>query len=229
MLTRHGVSKKNSNSMKFVLAIFLVLATTLSAYSQNPAIEVTTSSESLSLSELMVELDSLKSDPAFQKGMNELATGLLSSVGLAPDQILHQPLPDFSLTDLQGNTLTNEQLYGKVTFLLIWDVENRPSAETIRQLNQIRKAYRHQEVRFLALAAVPTNVLQRTLKNTTLDFQHLPAAYHLISELGYLPQSILVDRNGIVRYTTAGTANLLDPYTTDFPQLRELLNELLVE
>ena len=216
--------------MKFVLALALVCAANFSSFSQNLSTAPSNSTDATLFTDLLGMTDSLLSDPAFQSDLNELAEGLLSLTGMSPQSILHTPLPDFSLTDLKGNTITNEDLFGKIVFLHIWHPDYLSSPELHAQLNELRKAYRHQEVLFLSLTSVQAEYLENYLKKQPLSFQHIPGAYSLIDQISFTPQNMLVDREGIIRYTTTSFTDLmLEKTSIDLPAVREQIDALLVE
>ena len=207
------------------IMLTLVLASSLYVYGQNPQPEPRTLQ-----SDLLAFVDSLQSDPSFQEEMSQLGEGLLAATGLSPQSILNQPLPAFSLVDLEGQTLTNQDLIGKVVFLHIWDPDYQPTPELTTQLNQLQKFYRNQEVLFLSLTMVQAENLEQYLKRSPLHFRHLPAAYSLILQISMIPQNLLVDRDGIIRYTTTSFSDLmLGKDTLDLPALREQIDQLLVE
>jgi peroxiredoxin len=211
--------------MKFVLALALICAIPSFSFSQAP-----TNSGNPHVDDLLAMVDSLRSDPAFQADLNDLAEGLLSLTGMSPQSILHTPLPDFSLTDLKGNTITNEDLFGKIVFLHIWHPDYVASPELNAQLNELRKAYRHQEVLFLSLTSVQAEYLEYYLKKQPLNFQHIPGAFSLINQISLTPQNMLVDREGIIRYTTTSFTDLmLEKTSIDHPAVREQIDALLVE
>ena len=211
--------------MKFVLALALICATSFFSFSQAPA-----NSGNPYVDELLAMVDSLRSDPAFQADLNELAEGLLSLTGMSPQSILHTPLPEFSLTDLKGNTLTNEDLFGKIVFLHIWHPDYMTSPESNAQLNELRKAYRHQEVLFLSLTSIQAEYLEEYLKKQPLNFQHIPSAFPLIDQISLTPQNMLVDRDGVIRYTTTTFTDLmLEKTSLDLPAIHEQIDALLIE
>ncbi|PHN07783.1 TlpA family protein disulfide reductase [Flavilitoribacter nigricans] len=211
--------------MKFALALAFVLATSFVAYCQSPQPE-----PAKPQSDLLAFLDSLRLDPSFQQEMNQLAEGLFTAIGASPHSILHQPLPDFSLSDLEGQILTNEDLFGKVVLLHIWHPDYETAPELHTQLDQLQDFYQDQDVLFLSLTTVQPEYLTPYLQRFPLHFRHFPAAYSLICQISMIPQNILVDRNGIIRYTTASFSDLMfGKDTLDLPALREQIDDLLVE
>ncbi|WP_170110750.1 TlpA family protein disulfide reductase [Flavilitoribacter nigricans] len=213
--------------MKFVLALAFVLTTFVPAFSQTPT---TKTSGAISLRELVADLDSLRSDPAFQSKMVQLAKVMIATFELSPQAVINDPLPDFALTDLEGYTLTNKDLLGKVVLLHLWDPNFPVKPEVINQLNELQETYRDEDVVFLSLTAIPSEYLADHGIKVPLDFRHLPAAYSLIRQISVIPQNILVDRRGIIRYHTGSLKDLFVEQTTlDVPTIRRQLNSLLIE
>ena len=216
--------------MKFVLALALVLTTSFFGFSQDPVTNPNSSTEGSVFSDLLVMADSLQSDPDFQAGLTELGEGLLSMVGLAPESILHTSLPDFVLTDLNGNTITNDDLYGKLVFLHIWHPDYPVAPQAITQLHQLQQAYRYKDVVFLSLTIAPSEYLKHYRDKYPTNFQQLTNAGDLILQLSFTPQNILVDRHGTIRYITTSFSDLMTQKTTlNLPAIREQLDALLIE
>ena len=111
--------------------------------------------------------------------------------------------PDFSFTDLEGNTYSKEDLKGKTLIVKTWFIACKPCIEEMPQLNQLVEKYKDREdLVFLSLSTDSEEELKNFL--TRMDFKYLiiPETDQFIKEkLGFsvFPTHIIVDKNGIMK------------------------------
>jgi peroxiredoxin len=111
--------------------------------------------------------------------------------------------PDFSLTDLEGNTWTNEGLKGKTLVVKTWFIRCKPCIEEMPQLNQLVEEYRDREdVVFLSLSLDTEEELQKFLSEKEFNYAVVPQQKAFIEDtLGFsiYPTHILVEPSGKIR------------------------------
>ena len=92
----------------------------------------------------------------FARGMILLMAGLLASCGPKveppPRSMTPTPAPSFSLTDLQGNTLSSDSLHGKIIVLNFCASWSPSSAREVRQLAALQDKYRDKGVQVVGIA-----------------------------------------------------------------------------
>lgn len=103
-------------------------------------------------------------------------------------------LPEFSLTDLEGNFINSETLKGKPTVLNFWFTNCAPCIKEIPTLNEIKKEYNN-TVNFIAITYEKSNEIKSFLKLREFDFQHLVNSEKYLEQFGVFgyPKSIILD------------------------------------
>jgi len=116
---------------------------------------------------------------------------------------IDQPAPDFTLTDMQGQQVSLAQFQGKVVLLNFWATWCPPCREEMPSMEQLHKKYQDKGLVILALnveenglAAVGSYLTRNPhsfpiLLDPNADVQNLYQVFRL-------PESFLIDRNGIV-------------------------------
>lgn len=218
--------------MKFKLLIVLAitLSFTSTGFSQTTDDEPASSITTLQSSSLLRWLDSLSHDPGFQEKVKGFAENVFFLAGPTPASIIDTPLPDFSLEDLDGNLISKDHLLGKAVFLHIWHPDAVENPGEIDQLNQLAKAYQGKGITFLSLTPLQPEYLKYFLQRHPLHFRHVPNAFSLINQITVLPQNILVDYNGIIRYiTTDPIKDMFEPKPIDWSAVRLQIDSLLTK
>jgi len=138
-----------------------------------------------------------------------------------------QPAPEFSAPDLDGDTVSLASLRDDIVLLNLWATWCPPCRIEMPHLQAL-----HEELGDRGLRVVGVSVdsegsfgtVVRFLDDLGIDFLILrdPAERvpHLYRTIG-LPLTVLIDREGIVRWRHSG------PLTADDPRLRAALDELL--
>jgi len=216
--------------MKFKLVMTLLFASSLFGFSQTNPQQIKSQPSDTTNSNLLEMLESLKNDPAFQQRMSSIAEGFFSGMVPTPGSILHTSLPKFSLKTLKKKRITSEDLLGKVTFIHIWDLECEDCPQEIPDLNKLKSNLQGQDIIFLSLPIAETKALKQYLKQHPFDFEHIPEAFSLIEKISFIPQNILVDKHGIIRYVINNPFdNMLEVKPTDWHLVQEQIQSLLIE
>lgn len=216
--------------MKFKLVLAFLFAFSIFGFSQTPPSIPKPQPQDTALADLLSIQESLKKDTALQQGISNYTESLYSGIIPTAASILNTPLPSFSLKTLKGKKITSADLRGKVTFFYTWDPECEDCPAEIPDLNRLQNAFQGQDVIFLSLPIAQTEVLKHYLKQHPFNFQHILNPLSLIQQISLVPQNILVDRHGIIRYIINNPYdNLFDAKPINFQLLQEQIQSLLIE
>ena len=117
------------------------------------------------------------------------------------------PLPEFSVTDLDGNVITANDLRGKIVHINFWSVTCAPCIEEFPELNELKALYGEDDVIFLAIAPESESKVKKVLSKHPLDYIVVAEASQLFKTLGIngYPVNFFVDREGIIREVMNGS------------------------
>ncbi|RIJ49346.1 TlpA family protein disulfide reductase [Maribellus luteus] len=112
------------------------------------------------------------------------------------------PLPEFNLTDLNGNIYTNESTKGKTIVLKTWFINCEACVAEFPELNEFVEKNKHRnDLIFLSLARDTKDELKNFLKKTDFEYQVVPNQKEFIEtklNLQLYPTHLIVDKNGII-------------------------------
>jgi thiol-disulfide isomerase/thioredoxin len=145
----------------------------------------------------------------------------------APSDLIAQPASDFALRSLgQENIRLSEQL-GEVVILNFWATWCGPCRQEMPLLDAIYSKYRRAGLVLLSINIDEEKEEAAEMAKTLgVSYPVLMDARNEVAkayELGTLPLTVLVDREGKVRYVSEGFKPGYEKRYTD--KLRELLNE----
>ncbi|HEX6270687.1 MAG TPA: redoxin domain-containing protein [Anaerolineales bacterium] len=120
---------------------------------------------------------------------------------------LNQPVPDFELPDLQGNTHRLGDYRGQVVIVNFWSAECPHSERTDHYLTALLQIW-NGEVAMLSIAANRNESVQmlevaarmRRLPTVLIDAEHVVADLY---EAQTTPHVFVIDREGLLRYRGA--------------------------
>ncbi len=146
-----------------------------------------------------------------------------------PDTFSNKPLPAFSLTDINGNKISSDDLSGKIVHINFWSAANLPSIAEFPQLNKLKSKYENQNVLFIAIAPENKTIITQLLDKQPFHYLIIPDAGNFIKSLNIVnyPKNLIVDKNGIVRKVTEGVP--IHPVSEDilvFEQYDQIIREL---
>lgn len=123
-----------------------------------------------------------------------------------------EPLPNISLTLMDGSTVNTDDLKGKIIMLNFWSTTCGPCIKELPELNKLYKDYQ-QQVIFLAPLPESKAVTETFLQKYDFDFGIAPSSKEVFKKLeidGY-PKNAFVDRHGIIRQIREGTPSRKNP------------------
>ncbi len=121
--------------------------------------------------------------------------------------------PDFTLTSLDGKTITLSQLRGKVVLLDFWATWCAPCRLAIPHLNDLYKAYRERGLEIIGLSldkGSPERVRKFAL-NMSIQYAIIMADDDLVKKYGIspIPTTYLIDRDGYIANKWVGFSRTL--------------------
>lgn len=144
----------------------------------------------------LVKLDSGANESIGSTIKNESLTNLkhLKMEGLS--------LPEFYLTDLNGNIYTNENTKRKILVLKTWFINCKACVAEFPELNDlVEKNKQRNDITFLSLALDSKAELENFLQLKDFEYQVVPNQKEFIDKklnLQLYPTHIIVDKNGII-------------------------------
>jgi peroxiredoxin len=137
-----------------------------------------------------------------------LCTSLISAAGAAP-LVIGEPAPDFALPNLQGKNLRLSEYRSDVVVLNFWAAWCNRCSDSINGLNSIYQAHQVDGLQVLAVGVDFSN------PKTAAFVGDLQAAFPLLADdsqntvskaydLGTLPLTLVIDREGNVRFVHEG-------------------------
>lgn len=120
-------------------------------------------------------------------------------------EIQEAAAPDFSIADLQGNTLTLSGYEGKVLFINFWATWCPPCRKEIPDFIEAYKELKAEGLEILGVSVDQTTAgaLLEWVRKTGINYPIALATPEMVQayEPGeYIPATIVVDRKGVIRY-----------------------------
>jgi len=120
-------------------------------------------------------------------------------------EIQEAAAPDFSITDLQGNTLTLSGYEGKVLFINFWATWCPPCRKEIPDFIEAYQELKAEGLEILGLSVDQTTAgaLLEWVRKTGINYPIALATPEIVRayEPGeFIPATIVVDRKGVIRY-----------------------------
>jgi thiol-disulfide isomerase/thioredoxin len=117
-------------------------------------------------------------------------------------------IPDFNFTDIKGKSYSNNQLKGKIIVLNFWFIACGPCIKEMPTLNKLVDKYKSDEnIIFLGLALDSNEEIKEFLKKREFKYSLIGNTENFtrgIMGISSWPTSMLIDKNGIVRFSRAG-------------------------
>lgn len=129
---------------------------------------------------------------------------------------VNSPAPDFTLKDLDGQTISLKALKGKVVFLNFWATNCPPCIAEIPDLNSLSREYKSSGLVVLGVSIDPTEKpVREMVKKLKVEYPVMMDSsrdiYFDTYGLFGLPVTVLIDRNGIIKEKIVGQFDWLAP------------------
>lgn len=123
-------------------------------------------------------------------------------------------LPSFALTDFDNKDVTSDGLKGKVILLDFWEVWCGPCVASMPKVQELEKRYAEKGLAVLGMMSEKEQleVAKLMVKKRDISFPMLQSNAQTNKTFGVIgiPTYVLVDRNGIVRFTSEGFSEDLE-------------------
>ncbi|WP_435263522.1 TlpA family protein disulfide reductase [Tenacibaculum sp. nBUS_03] len=113
---------------------------------------------------------------------------------------------DFTVTDINGNEYSLNNLKGKIIVMNFWFIECKPCIREMPQLNNLVKKYKNKEVVFLGFSGNGKLQIDSFLKTQDFFYSIVPNSRKIASKYkvsGY-PTNIIIDKNLKIAYASSG-------------------------
>jgi len=115
------------------------------------------------------------------------------------------PAPDFTVTDLQGKSLSLASYKGKILVLNFWATWCPPCRREIPDFIEVYREYRDKGMEILGVSVDETTAeaLLEWTKRTGINYPIALATPEIVRDYepgDYIPATIIVDGNGQIRY-----------------------------
>jgi len=133
--------------------------------------------------------------------------------------LLGKPLPSFTFTSLDGKEITPESLKGKIVVLDFWATWCQPCLRSMPLMAQVQERFKDNDrVQFLAVSIDEANVKDKDIADKLQPLAPaMPIARDLQQfafsafEITGIPNTVLIDGNGIVQDNEMGMNPNVDP------------------
>lgn len=152
---------------------------------------------------------------------------LVSSVSglLLSQETILEDAPDFTLTDLDGNTISLSEMKGEVIFLNFWATWCTPCKKEFPYFNEAYESHKDSGVKIVGISIDRSEkIVKKFLQKTELVFPIAMGERAFLSDYGVgraVPVTIIIDKKGKLRHKVIGGLEKeeLEKY------IQELVNE----
>jgi len=162
-----------------------------------------------------------KSTEEEKKFMKEAQAKMQDNIPYKSELLGKEAIP-FSVTDMNGNNYSLENLKGKVIVINFWFVECKPCVMEMPELNKLVDKYKGKDVVFLGFANNDKAKIESFLKSKSFDYNIIANSGNIanIYNVMSFPTHLIIDKNSIVSYTAVGLGpNTLQEINTTIESL----------
>lgn len=124
---------------------------------------------------------------------------------------------DFSLRDVDGNRRNFSEWKGKVVAINFWATWCPPCREEIPHFVELQHAYLDDGLQFVGIALQPADEVRGFLEEFKVNYPALVGGTEVINlagklgnDIGALPYTVIIDRDGKVAFTRRGPISKMD-------------------
>jgi len=122
--------------------------------------------------------------------------------------------PEFSFTDIKGNTYTKEDTKGKIIVLKCWFIHCQQCVAEMPVLNDLTKKYRNRkDIIFLSLAYDSKEKLKTFLSQTKFNYAVIPTEQEYMEgklNVTAYPTHFIINRNGLIAKVTTNAHEIIN-------------------
>ncbi len=130
---------------------------------------------------------------------------------IAPKDVVDTKAEDFSLFDVNGEQRSLSEWQGKIIVLNFWATWCGPCREEIPAFVELQEQYLHDGLQFVGIALQEADEIRDFLKEFNVNYPSLVGADEVIqiakklgNDIGALPYTVIIDRNGLISFTRRG-------------------------
>jgi peroxiredoxin len=130
---------------------------------------------------------------------------------LRGEDLIGQRRPDYNLGSADGSIVSASDFDGQVVLVNFWATWCAPCREEMPMLMDLRARYKEDGLEVVGIAIDDVAMAREFISELGIEYPNLVGSTDVMATLrlygnisGVLPYSVLVDRNGIVRWTHLG-------------------------
>ena len=138
-----------------------------------------------------------------------------SAQGIDAEAMIGQPRPAFQLNDLEGQLRDVGEWDGKVLVLNFWATWCPPCRDEIPEFMSLQEELSDQGVQFLGIALEKAEDVMPFYDELAVNYPSLVGQQAVIqvakrygNDIGALPYTVIIDKDGIIRSTKRGPLSL---------------------
>lgn len=150
--------------------------------------------------------------------------------------LLNKPFPQFSLVTLNGASITQDSLKGKIVHVNIWSVTCGPCIREFPELNLLKEKYNDKDRLFLAILPEDQAAAEKILNRIPLNYIVIPNAADLIKSLDVddFPTNFFINKQGVIVERDMGLSYQMDPATKKYKvdvvdKFSEILDKIIAK
>ncbi|WP_029273663.1 TlpA disulfide reductase family protein [Flavobacterium sp. KJJ] len=137
------------------------------------------------------------SDSSIKATINQIAFDALKNYKMEGT-----PFPKFSFTDLNGNSVSNESMKGKIIVIKCWYIHCTPCIREFPQVNKLVEEYKdRKDILFISLAEDSAEQLKLFLARKPLSYSVIPDMKVYMNEalqLNSFPTHFILNKEGLI-------------------------------
>jgi len=130
---------------------------------------------------------------------------------IAPKDVIGTKAENFSLNDVNGEQRSLSEWQGKIIVINFWATWCAPCREETPAFVELQQQYSKDGLQFIGVALQEAEEIRDFLKEFNVNYPALVGADDVIqiakklgNDIGALPYTVIIDRNGIISFTRRG-------------------------
>lgn len=130
---------------------------------------------------------------------------------IAPKDVIGTKVENFSLLDVNGEQRSLSEWQGKIIAINFWATWCGPCREEIPAFVELQEQYANDGLQFIGVALQEADEIRDFLKEFNVNYPSLVGADNVIqiakqlgNDIGALPYTVIINRDGIISFTRRG-------------------------